>query len=167
MVQVSITDVSAFALPQLGEPVNPVGLAYQADFYEHDETDIMYLIDRETMSVFRWSSVQDNYLATWPLINPPKWATFSISHNRLYLGYESGKITYFNPSQDSPIETHFASLASGIEGLLAAGDYLFAADFSGAGSSHHSFDMNGTLIDSEEWRETAAQYAWNSLTQES
>jgi len=163
-VQVSIKDVSSFELPQLGEPVDPVGLAYQPDFYEHDDADIMYLIDRETMSAFRWSSVQEKYLASWPLTNPPKWATFSLNHNRLYLGYESGKITYFDPSQESPIETHFVNLATGVRGLLTAGDYLFAADALRSQSSRHSFDVNGTLIDSKEWRETGTQYAWNPLT---
>ena len=163
-VQTATVDISSFELPQPGASVDPEGLSYQPEFYAHDEIDILYLVDKESLSVFRWSSVQEAYLESWPLTNPPTWATFSVSHNRLYLGYSNGKITYFDASQTSPAETHFVSLASGMFGLLAAGDYLFAADASGAWESHHSFDVNGALIDSEEWRNTGAQYAWNSVT---
>ena len=59
---------------------------------------------------------------------------------------------------------HFASLAMGMYGLLAAGNFLFAADASGAWESHHSFDIDGNLLQSVEWRNTGSQYVWNPLT---
>jgi hypothetical protein len=163
-VTATAIDVSNFALPLPGQPIDPVGLSYLPDFYELYNSDTLYLIDRETLSVFRWSTTSAEYLASWRLINPPTWATVSNSHRRLYLGYSDGKITYFDLTAVNPVETHFANLAIGMHGLLAAGNYLFAADASGAWGTHYSLDINGVIVDSKEWSHTGTQYVWNSVT---
>lgn len=163
-VDVSIHDVAGFALPQPGQPVDPNGLVYQPEFYELDQSGTLYLVDRESLSVFRWSSSSQSYLTSLSLVNPPTWTTFSSSHNRLYLGYSSGKITYFDLSTANPVETHFTSMVGPVLGLLAAGEFLFAADQAGAWESHYSFRSDGTLADSEEWRDTSSQYVWNPVT---
>lgn len=138
-------------------------LPYQADFYEHDQKDLLYLVDRESLSIFRWSTMKKVYLDSWSLLNPPNWVTLSATHNRLYLGYSNGKITYFDLSQTAPVETHFTNLAIGTLGLLAVGDFLFAADASGAWATHYSMDKNGTIVDSKDWRDTGSQYIWNPV----
>lgn len=161
---VEIADLSAIELPEPGEPANPVGLNYQAEFIQHDGADTIYFIDRETLSIFRWSVSQNNYLSSWSLLNPPTWASYSAAHQRLYLAYESGKISYMDADAAGE-EKHFANLPGTTRGLLATDNYLFAVDNSGAWATHYSFAENGTLLTSEDWAYIGNQYVWNPVTQ--
>ncbi len=157
-------DISAFELPNFGEPVDPHELAYVPDIIESDLSDLVYLYDKESLSIFRYSTHQEDYIATLPLINPATWMSYSNEQKRLYLGYPSGKITYFDITVDSPSEIHFVSLPQSVLGLLAVENYVFAVDASGAWESHYTFAANGSMIDSEEWRSPSAQYVWNPYT---
>lgn len=163
-VTVDSVDISGFDLPAPGEPVNPNGLAYSPEFTLADGQDILYLIDRETLSIFRWSMAEQQYLTSLPLLVPPTWATYSAAQQRLYLGFPNGKISYFDTSAETPSETHFVNLPSTIRGLQAAGDYLFAVDSSGAWATHYSYTANGVLLNSFEWSYVGNQYVWNPTT---
>lgn len=145
-------DLSAFELPQAGEPINPEGLNYQPEFIETAGTEGLYLVDVDTLSVFGYSLTEKEYVSSWRLQNPPTWVSFSESHQRLYLGYQGGKITYFDVQSEDPTEVHFTSLANGMAGLLAVGDYLFAADRSGAWNTHYLFSYEGAIASSVDWR---------------
>lgn len=164
-VTVDSVDISGFDLPAPGEPVNPNGLAYSPEFTLADGQDILYLIDRETLSIFRWSMAEQQYLTSFPLLVPPTWATYSAAQQRLYLGFPNGKISYFDTSAETPIETHFVNLPGTIQGLQSAGNYLFAADSSGAWATHYSFGANGNLLNSYDWAYTAQHYVWNPSTE--
>ncbi len=164
-VSVNSVDISGFDLPAPGEPANPNGLAYTPEFIQHDGQDVIYLIDRETLSIFRWSLAEQKYLTSWPLLVPPTWATYSVAQQRLYVGLPNGKISYFDTTAETPIETHFGSLPGTISGLLAAGNYLFATDNSGAWATHYSFAADGSLLNSYEWAYTGQSYVWNPTTE--
>lgn len=163
-LSVETADLSSFDFPAVGEPANPVGLNYVPEFILNDGADILYFIDRETLSIFRWSVSQNKYLTSLPLINPPTWATYSVVQKRLYLGYDSGKISYLSMEQANPTEIHFVNLPSKTLGLLAFDNYLFAVDGSGAWATHYNFAENGTLLDSEEWAYVGKEYVWNPVT---
>ncbi len=164
-LEVVSTDISAFELPQAGVAQDPEEAIFQTDFFAVDSIDTLYMLDKESLSIFRWSSTTSDYLASWSLINPPTWMTHSKNQNRLYLAYPNGKITYIDTSDDSDgLEVHFTSLPLAVTGLLATGDFLFAADASGAWNTHYTFSDNGTLVDSEDWKHTGSQYAYSALT---
>ncbi|HSC69672.1 MAG TPA: hypothetical protein VLC79_18405, partial [Cellvibrio sp.] len=162
-VQTGSIDASGFDLPLPGEAIDPVGLNYSPDFIVHDDNNIVYLIDRESLSVFRWSVTEKKYLPTWPLLAPPNRVTYSTAHNRLYLGYNTGKLSYLAADQAAPTEVHFANLPTGTLGLLATGNYVFAVDGSGAWATHYTFDINGTIVASEDWSYVGREYVWNPL----
>ncbi|HEX7763001.1 MAG TPA: thrombospondin type 3 repeat-containing protein [Cellvibrio sp.] len=164
-VTVNSVDISSFDLPAPGEPLNPNGLAYSPEFTLADGQDILYLIDRETLSIFRWSMAEQQYLTSLPLLVPPTWATYSAAQQRLYLGFPNGKISYFDTAAETPKETHFVNLPTTILGLQAVGNYLFAVDNSGAWATHYSFDANGNLLNSYDWTYTAQHYVWNPSTE--
>ncbi len=163
-VTIETADLSSFDFPAVGEPTNPVGLNYVPEFILHDGLDIIYFVDRETLSIFRWSISEKKYLTSLPLLNPPTWATYSVTQKRLYLSYDSGKTSYFPMAQANPTEVHFVNLPSKTRGLLAFDNYLFAVDGSGAWATHYSFAENGTLIDSKEWAYIGGEYVWNPVT---
>lgn len=163
-VTASSVDISGFDLPEPGEPVDPTGLAYTPEVVVSDAQDLVYLVDRESLSVFRWSRSQQKYLTSWPLLSAPTWASYSTAHQRLYLAYADGKITYISSAAATPKEVHFSSLPSTPRGLLAADNYLFATDASGAWATHYSFGANGNLLDSKDWAYIGQQYVWNPVT---
>ncbi|WP_191966518.1 thrombospondin type 3 repeat-containing protein [Cellvibrio sp. KY-YJ-3] len=163
-VTASSVDISGFDLPEPGEPVDPTGLAYTPEVVVSDAQDLVYLVDRESLSVFRWSRSQQKYLTSWPLLSAPTRASYSTAHQRLYLAYADGKITYISSAAETPLEVHFTSLPSTPRGLLAADNYLFATDASGAWATHYSFGANGNLLDSKDWAYIGQQYVWNPVT---
>lgn len=138
--------------------IDPNDLVYTPEVIETDGSDLVYLYDLESLSIFRYSTNKASYIETLSLVEPPTWVTYSLEQRRLYLGYASGKITYFDTTAGSPSEIHFTSLAYPVEGLLALENLLFAAD-----TEYHTFDINGTLLDSSGWQISSAQYAWNTF----
>lgn len=159
-------DLSELEVSEPGAPVDPNGLAYRPDFIEYAESsEELIFVDREVLSVFTWSVSSQAYDLSLRLTDAPTWVTYSEAHDRLYLGYSSGKISYFDMSVESPVEQGFTNLPTAVLGLKAAGNYLFAADNSGAWNRHYSIDINGTLIDSDEWRNVSSEYLWNPQTE--
>lgn len=160
-LSVSEYDISNFELPTAGERVNPIGLNYSPEKYEHNGGDTIFMLDRENLSIFRWSISQKNYLTTLPLINYPDVISHSVLHDRLYLGYSSGKITYFDLQQESPVENQLTALPLPVHGLKAFNNFIFSADSSGAWNTQYVFNKEGDLLSSEDWRNRSRIYLWN------
>ncbi|HMW71526.1 MAG TPA: thrombospondin type 3 repeat-containing protein [Cellvibrionaceae bacterium] len=150
-----------FALPKPGEAVNPKDLAYTPEFIDSDGEDKIYLVDKETLSVFVYSTSQKQYIASWPMLAPPTWASYSAAHKRLYLGFANGEIKYFATDVETPKEQHLITLPGPISGLLSAGNYVFAHDPSGAWGTHYLINAAGSIVSSVEWRNYSAQYVYN------
>jgi len=162
---VNIHDLSSFALAEPGEPVDPTAITYTPEAWSNDGDDVVFMLDNDSLSVFLWSTENNEYLTSYVLQNPANWMAFSQSHQRLYLGYSNGKITYFDVNTDTPTEVHFTTLATGVLGLAEAGQFLFAADGSGAWNTHYTFNKEGEILDSVDWRHISDEYVWNPLTQ--
>lgn len=162
---VAPVDLSSFGLSAQVESVDPNGFAYTPEFIISDAQDNLFLVDRESLSLFRWSVSEDKYLSSWALQSPPSWVTHSSTHQRLYLGYPDGRINYFDLTQEQPTETLFANMPYAVQGLLAVGSFVFAADLSGAWGTHYTYDVNGTLVYSEEWAEIADAYLWDAVSE--
>ncbi|UTW47973.1 thrombospondin type 3 repeat-containing protein [Bacterioplanoides sp. SCSIO 12839] len=154
-------DISSFNLPDPGDAIDPTNLSYEAEIIEHNFGDTVFLLDQETLNVFRWDLVNEKYLTSLPLLNYPQRISYSKAHDRIYLGYDSGKITYFDLSSDSPSEQQLTSLPQSVHGLKAFDQYLFAADESGAWNTQYLFNKEGTLLDSKDWRTRSPVYMWN------
>ena len=75
---------------------------------------------------------------------------WSPTHARLYLGYASGVVSFVDPAVGTG-EQAYASVPLSVRGLAAVGNFVLAQDDTGAWESHHIFDVNGVLRDSEEW----------------
>jgi hypothetical protein len=162
---VEVHDLSSFSLAEPGEPVDPKSITFTPEAWDHDGENIIFMLDNDSLSVFLWSAENNEYLTSYVLQNPANWMAFSQSHQRLYLGYSSGKITYFDVNSDTPSEVHFTTLATGVYGLAEAGDFLFATDGSGAWNTHYTFNKEGIILDSVDWRNVSDEYTWNPLTQ--
>ena len=163
-INIEKSDISQFQLPQAGESIDPESINFTPEKTLLGEQHL-YFLDQENLSIFQWSISEEKYTNSWPLINYPKWITYSAAHSRLYLGYSSGKITFFQlDAEDGTTEQHLTSLPYSISGLLAVEDYLFATDASGAWNSHYLLNADGSIQDSVEWRNVSTEYAYSALT---
>ena len=101
-----------FMPPQPGTPVNPVGLAYVPDHIEVAADGTLLLLDKETQSVFRWDPDTQQYGATIPLVDVPRYMAYSPVTNTMYVAYASGLINKINLGSQTTVEEPFAMLPS-------------------------------------------------------
>lgn len=137
------------------------------DAISYDASGNVYLLNIQQSKVYRW--VADNERFENPInvgqshsLNTPtpQKMSYSEQHNRLYLGYEDGSITYIDLNELGQEES-FASIAESVDGLAAVGDYVLAQDSSGAWNTHYIFNESGELTDSEDWKDYSDSYVWN------
>lgn len=129
---------------------------------------IIYLFSQEHQSIYRWHSETESYLDAIKLSldaithnNEARYIAISEAHQRIYVGYTNGTITYVQMGQKQ--EQEFSRSLLEIAGLTAVGEYLFAQE--GSGSSRgiqHTFSENGTITDSKGGIYFSRQHVWNS-----
>ncbi len=159
-VEVVDIGIDQLTSEQPGEPVDPEGLLYEPDTILMGNGEIVYILSKAHLSIFRWSVSDREYLETIPLVNAPNFMTFSAVNNRLYLAYSSGVITQISPDI-STNETPFVNSPQTPCGLAMAGQYIFVCDPSGAWVSHFTYSQDGTLISQEDWNYRSDEYVWS------
>jgi hypothetical protein len=141
--------------------------AYTAAAVLIDGAGIVYLLDPANERIYRWSSAGREYL--YPLhlddiegeaLGTAAHVAYSAAHQRLYAGYDSGALSYFDILSDPILEQDFAALALPVDGLAAPGDSLLAQDASGVPATHHLYDADGNAVDSIQSHYSCA-YDWN------
>jgi len=165
LVSAHQTNINQLTKPIAAEPTDPTTTNYQTALIATDNNNIVYLVDKENLAIHRRKAEEQEFATSWGLVESPTWITYSGSHKRLYLGYESGKITYFDTTSiDSNEEVHFISLTNEIRALVAAGNYLFAKDLRYSSSTNsYSIDKQGNMIDTTNNGEASEAYVWNHL----
>jgi len=133
-----------------------------------DNAGIAYLFSPWEKRIFRWDSVAREHLNPlivgvddWTGTETPTIMIYHAAHNRLYLGYESGKISYIDLGGGIE-EEHFAALSLPVNGLADVGNFLLAQDDTGAWESHHIYDADGVLKSSREWNHYSRSYSFNA-----
>jgi alpha-tubulin suppressor-like RCC1 family protein len=144
-----------------GQPVDPNGLSYVPDSIRIGENEVVYLLSRSYLSVFRWLVSQRSYSETVPLSEAPTFMAYSGNPDRLYLAYPSGEITQIELDQAELSETPFVNSPQTPCGLSTAGEYLFICDPSGAWESHFTYSPTGTLISQVDWNYYSSEYIWS------
>lgn len=158
------TNIDQLSEPTVAIPEDPNFASYHAELITTDNNNIVYLVDKKNKAIHRRMAAESEYTSSWGLVDSPNYISYSDSHKRLYLGYRSGKITYFDASLTTgAVETHLISLPSEILGLTAAGDYLYVNDRQDD-SSTKSYSINklGQVIDISSSNATQ-NYVWNPL----
>jgi hypothetical protein len=142
---------------------------YAPELVVGDADGIAYLLSIENSRIYRYSGPAAKHLS--PIVvgggtllngSAPTRMEYAPQHERLYLGYESGAVTYVDLNDAQLRERPFAHAATAVGGLGAAGEYLAVQDFSGAWATHYYFDQSGALRDSEDWNYYSRDYEWNA-----
>jgi hypothetical protein len=145
-----------------GEPVDPAGLPYEPDQVVVGKDQVVYLLSRAHLSIFRWSIPLQRYLETIPLLDAPSYMAYSEETHRLYLSYSTGTI-YQIRLAESIREVPFANSPAPPCGLATAGEYVFTCDQSGAWVSHFVYHPDGRLISQKDWNYWSLEYVWNEV----
>lgn len=132
-----------------------------------DDEGTIFLFSREKRRIYRWSAATGNYLSplvvgqleSTGLVAAPRTIVYSPAHKRIYLGYDSGRITWLDRAGTGG-ERAFGTVAMAVGGLAVAGNYLLAQDGSGAWSTHYVFSQAGVLTDSQDWNYFSYYYEW-------
>lgn len=162
-INAGIIDISEFNLPSIDEPLEASEISFKPDLYINDGSDILYIYDRETLSIFRWSSVQQQYLSTLKLVNPPSWISYSAEQDRLYLDYSRGKVTYFS-TENVIAENIFIDEETKHHGMVVADPYLVVIRTSDYSELLTSYDESANSTSSLNWAAIGNEYLWNPVT---
>jgi len=157
--------LSELDAPTPGEPVDPVGLPFTPDKIERSADGDVLLYSKTHQSIFRWDPATRSYSATIPLVGTAEFMAYSAVTDTAYLAYESGLINQIRLGAANPAEVPFAILPDNPIGLATCGEYVFAADPSGAWCTHYTFAPDGTLVDSVDWNYYSREYIWSSANQ--
>ncbi len=157
--------LSSLNAPKPNEPIDPNGLIYTPDKLIRAADGSALVFSKAHQSVFRWDPVRQEFGTTIPLIGAPDYMTYSSETNTIYLAYSTGLIRKIDLNLENPTEIPFATLPSAPLGLAAAGEYLFAADGSGAWISHYTFAPDGTQLSAEDWNYYSSEYIWSDVQQ--
>ncbi len=161
-IQVSETPVSLLNPEDPGLPVDPNGLLYDPDTVVLGPGNVLYLLSRLNLSIFRWSIERGAYLKAIPLALAPRFMALSHENNALYLAYSSGEITRISLSSLLGfVEEPFVNSPQTPCGLATAGEYIFVCDPSGAWVSHFTYGADGLLISQQEWNYRSDEYVWS------
>lgn len=87
-------------------------------------------------------------------------ATYSATTGIVYGAYPGGAI-YAYPLATPGSVGWLAATAYTAQGLAAAGEYIMAADASGAWASHYMFSPTGSRLSWVEWNYLSRQYEWD------
>lgn len=101
-----------------------------------DANGIVYFYVASWNTVLRFNSQAGHYLAPVSVSTGLNVMAHSMNHQRLYLGYTGGAITYVDLTSNL-VEQAFSSLPLTPGGLVAVGNYLLAQDSSGAWNTHY------------------------------
>lgn len=114
------------------------------------EAGIVYLLGRDESRVFRWSALTGEHLNPIILSEEAHFLTFSERQNRLYVGYEDGRITFFDPAladqSGALTESHFRRLPGVLRSLLAVDDFLVVYG-GGLGRNWPVLDDTGQIVE--------------------
>ena len=134
-----------------------------------DNSGIIYILSPDNNRVYRWALAAEGYISPLVVgrgsaISPltPTAIEYSDDHNRLYLGYSNGDISYMDLSSRLPIEQSFVTVSAYVGGLASAGKNLLIQDTSGFWNTHYIYSIEGSLKDNKDKNSYSSAYAWNN-----
>lgn len=140
--------------------VASAGHAYTPTDVSVGSDNVVYLLDRLSGAIHRWSIASGQYLDPVPLTGNPNYMTYLPKANALCVAYGDLRITKIDVA-NSTAELPFASAETVIGGLCSVGPYVFASDT----LAYYTYDTAGHAVAWNRAYETSKAYAWNAPKQ--
>jgi len=135
-----------------------------------DGAGTVFMFSKTQGRIYRWSAATGNYIPPLAVGQPdsggvlrsPRSIVHSADHRRIYLGYDSGQITFIDAAGAGG-ERLFSTVSQAVGGLGAAGNFLLVQDYSGIEyySTHSVFDRSGVLTDTNGMNYFSHHYEWS------
>ncbi|TQV88006.1 hypothetical protein [Aliikangiella coralliicola] len=140
---------------------------YSPDRVVTDGTNL-YLLSEENNRIYRWSIADNRYIKPMVVgyesglsIVSPTTIVYSEPHNRLYMGYDTGDVKYFDLIADDLLEVDFVTMEQAAEGLAAAGNFLMVQSRSGFSDQHVFYDADANQTGLRGMGRFSKDYAWS------
>jgi hypothetical protein len=132
--------------PAYPPAINPINLKYEPEDIEHGG-DIFFLLNNEKRNIHRWSVTETRYLESIVVQDVPTSILYHPEHNRLYVVYPGGKLTWFDPANPQT-ENNFVNLPGSACGLAVAGQYLVVCNTSTFFTNYNQlvYRLNGERV---------------------
>jgi len=104
-----------------------------------DKKGVIYLLSNKNERIYRW---QDKYLEAIKINKNVNTIFYSSKHDRLYLGYGNGEITYFDLFNFTVEEESFINISNSINNIFRLGDNLLINN----GNDQEIYTRYGDLI---------------------
>lgn len=146
------------------QPVPPPAVGWAESGAHADEilgdANHLVLVNRTAHAAYGFRPQDWAFGTPVPLFVNPLHAAYSSIDERLYAAYDGGAIHAF-PMQQPGTAEWFAATPMTPFGLAAAGEYLFAADYSGAWATHYVFSPAGVMLGNPDWNYYSRQFEWD------
>lgn len=144
------TSVDIVSLAELspnppGLPVDPHGLEYDIDSITIDDAGVVYVLNKNFASIFRWDTTSQSYLDTISLPEPADILEYSSDLNRLYVYSASRRIYQVDLAPVIPIIMPFVNVPLSINKMIALGPDLFVL-VNGSWDDQWIYDQHGSLL---------------------
>jgi len=140
------------------------------DAFAAGDNGTVYLLVRRQSRLYRWSLPEQRFLQAIEIgdaanSQTPSYIAYSGNHQRLYLGYTNGRVTYLPLQTETPSEVVFTELDQTLRGLTAVGEHILLAS-DNTFRDRYFYDRNAVQTDSHD---TNADYGrniiWNAASQ--
>jgi PKD repeat protein len=159
---VDIISLNLFQPPVPAEPLDGYGLPYTIDDLAFDPAGTIYLMNKASRNILRWSIAARAYLEPITLTREPQFITYSPTSGKLFIAYNNKDITQISPAQGLS-EIPFAALKQVPCALAAAGTALIACDNSIDLWNHRFFTINPAGDEVSSWTvgSDSIGFAWS------
>ena len=145
--------------------------AYIPDQVVAGNDSVLYMLSAEHGRVFRWSVDAQHYIK--PILLPKQGLrdaqattiAVSDSQQRLYVGYDSGEISFFDlDDMTSGVQKYYLS-DLGVTKLVAAGAFVVASESTDNRNraTYHVLDVNGNLTDTKQRSRQVSDLLWSDV----
>lgn len=143
-----------------GMPLETYGKNIKPDMAFLGNDGILYLLNKEQQSIFRWDVSLRRYLSTIPLLGAPDYVLYDAKHHHVYIYYINGSIYRINLN-NSISETPFLNIVNGVGGWALVEDLFVASD--GGNFLTYSVNPNMQIVYREELSgDWFREYYWNA-----
>lgn len=154
--ELSVDDPSA--------PIDPSTLPFTPDSVFTDGNGILYLSHPGFNLLFRWDPETQAWLDSIELSPSANSIAYSPNNDKIYIGYESGEVTYIDPNAGTPSEIAFLDVEQPVGIVLPIGDYLLLDQYEGNNQNFHTYNSSGTELDSVSHGSRFIHTVWNEAT---
>lgn len=166
-IQVQAFAVSLVTPADPALALDPATLDYEPEQLALDaDGDTVYLLDRQQLSIFRWSISQERYLGTLELQGAPKHVYYSPtqgSQGRIYLAYSDQRLSYIDLATEQ--EHPFAEVDGPVSDMLVIDDWLLVPQGNyGERGKLQRFDAEGNTLSDTAFFGAHSRLAWDATS---